>query len=386
MFLETTIKRNPRLIQAGFDLHQKGWLLPDTYLLDWDVLMDNAQQLLREARKEGLRIYYMGKQVGRNPLIARALENMGYDGAVCVDFREASAMMRQGLKLAHVGHLVQIPARLLKELMEYGIGIITAYSNEKIEEINRTAEELNIVQDVMLKIADPDSLIYDGQRGGFTLTDLKKTAQKAAQWQHVRITGLTSFPCFLYDEEKAQIMPTVNTRQVLEAKRILADQGLVVTEINLPSSNTTASCRLAREWEATSIEPGHALTGTTPSHAASEFGERPAMIYISEVSHNYQGRGYCYGGGFYRRGHLSHALVGSCLAEAAMMGIKGPAAENIDYYLELARSCKISDTVITSFRTQIFTTRSQVAVVKGIQSGMLKILGIYDSQGRLIDE
>ena len=37
-----------------------------------------------------------------------------------------------------------------------------------------------------------------------------------------------------------------------------------------------------------------------------------------------------------------------------------------------------------SYRTQIFVTRSSVAVVKGIKEGNPKLLGIYDSQGRKI--
>ena len=58
-------------------------------------------------------------------------------------------------------------------------------------------------------------------------------------------------------------------------------------------------------------EPGHGLTGTTPLHAAcAEEPEIPAIVYVSEVSHNFQGKAYCYGGGHYRRSHVKQALVG----------------------------------------------------------------------------
>ncbi len=41
--------------------------------------------------------------------------------------------------------------------------------------------------------------------------------------------------------------------------------------------------------------------------------------------------------------------------------------ENIDYYLSTQKEHPIGSTVIAAFRTQIFVTRSDVAVVSGIQ-------------------
>ncbi len=56
---------------------------------------------------------------------------------------------------------------------------------------------------------------------------------------------------------------------------------------------------------------------------------------------------------------------------------------NIDYYGELIIGDKISigDTVIYAFRTQIFVTRSEVALVEGISNNNPRVLGIYDSFG-----
>ena len=36
---------------------------------------------------------------------------------------------------------------------------------------------------------------------------------------------------------------------------------------------------------ATQVEPGHGLTGTTPLHAIADLPERPAVVYLTEVSH-----------------------------------------------------------------------------------------------------
>ena len=61
-----------------------------------------------------------------------------------------------------------------------------------------------------------------------------------------------------------------------------------------------------------------------------------------------------------------------------------PTDESIDYHFELSENSKVGDTVIMAFRSQIFVTRSDVAVVSGIQTGQPRIEGIYDSLGKQI--
>lgn len=109
MFLDVTARRNPNLIDAAVELHQKGLLLPDTYILD---------------------------QFGRNPYVAQKIHDAGIEKAVVVDFKEALIMMEQGLPLGNVGHLVQIPQRLLKRIMLYGTEYMTIYSLEALQQIN----------------------------------------------------------------------------------------------------------------------------------------------------------------------------------------------------------------------------------------------------------
>jgi len=130
------------------------------------------------------------------------------------------------------------------------------------------------------------------------------------------------------------------------------------------------------------VEPGHALFGTTPYHAVPGVAdEKPAIIYVSEISHNYDAHGFCYGGGYYRRGHLSRALVGSGLDSAKEVAVISPNDENIDYYLELSEPCAVFDTVIMSFRTQLFVTRSKIGLVEGLSSNQPRLQALYTSQG-----
>ena len=170
-----------------------------------------------------------------------------------------------------------------------------------------------------------------------------------------------------------------------KAKSIIENiVGYKLTQINTPSATCCSSINLIAENGGTHGEPGHGLLGTTPLHAAKDEPERPAIVYVSEISHNFEGNGYCFGGGYYRRSHVENALVGSSISKSDILKVKTPPSESIDYYFELNNTCDIGDTVVMSFRSQIFVTRSKVAIVEGISSGNPKIVGIYDIQGSLI--
>ena len=131
MFLDQTIRRNPQLVETAFMLHQEGKILPDSYLVDVDVFLENARRLLQKAGQNHIRLYFMLKQIGRNPYLAKALVEMGYSGAVVVDFREALVMMENRIPIGNVGHLVQVPGALIKELVAYKPEVMTIYSRER---------------------------------------------------------------------------------------------------------------------------------------------------------------------------------------------------------------------------------------------------------------
>ena len=151
--------------------------------------------------------------------------------------------------------------------------------------------------------------------------------------------------------------------------------------MNAPSATCTFTLNEMKGYPVNSGEPGHGLSGTTPLHAHKECVEIPCVTYVSEISHNFDERSYCYGGGFYRRSHVANALVGQSADHARLYHVEPPSLESIDYYFELDQPCTVSDTVVMAFRFQIFVTRSNVAVVEGIHTGEMKLLGIYNSLG-----
>ena len=384
MFLKKVMDRNQKLIECAFDLHEKGLLLPDTYILDLDTILENAKAMKKEADLYGIDLYFMLKQIGRNPLIALKLVEIGFKGAVTVDFKEALVMIENGIHISNVGHLVQIPKAAMKKILSSKADYVTVYSREIIKEINDCAEELGIVQKVLIRISDEDSSLYSGQEGGFKSSELEDLYQFIGSLNNVELGGFTVFPALLYNEKEGKIAPTDNIKALNRGIEFAKEKSIENLNINVPSATCCASIPLIAELGGTSGEPGHGLTGTTPLHKHTDQPERPAYVYVSEISHNFEGRAFCYGGGHYRRSHMEDVLVGKNINDAKLVKVVPPTEESIDYHYEIKEECEVGDCAIMAYRTQIFTTRSHVAVVSGIQNNNPQILGIFDAQGELI--
>ena len=383
MFVEQTRKRNRELVDAAFYFHQSGRLLPDSYLIDVDAFCENGKKILAEAKKHDFRMYFMLKQVGRNPYLAKKLIELGYDGAVTVDFKEALTMLEHEIPIGNVGHLVQVPTAMMEKIVAYAPEVMTVYSLDKVYAIDRAAGRLGKKQGILLRVFGENDMIYSGQTAGFTLDEMKEAVLEIKEnCPNIVIEGVTSFPCYLYKEEIGEIAATENLHTLLAAKERLEELGYHDLIINTPSATCVKTVDMMVRLGGNCGEPGHGLTGTTPLHAVSDQPEIPAMVYVSEISHNFLGKAYCYGGGHYRRSHMSHALVGKDERTARMLTVLAPSDESIDYHFGLSEQCEVGETVVMAFRSQIFVTRSDVVLVEGISSGRPKIVGVYDSQGR----
>lgn len=375
LFLKRLLDTNKAFVDASLDLYKKGLILPDSYCIDVDMFLENAKNILNEAKKYNINLFYMLKQVGRNPYLAKKLEDLGYKGAVCVDFKEVEVMMKNNLKLCNIGHLVQIPKNMLSRVIEYGVEIITVYSYDMIKEISNIALSLNKTQDIMLRILDENSEIYPGQEAGFSVNEVKELIPKLKNLKGVKLNGITSFPCFLYSPDEKCIKETNNLFSVLEVNEFLKKQNLYVKHINLPSVSTVENIKKIYSYGGTDAEPGHALTGTTPLNIDSGV-EIPAYLYISEISHVFKNNSYFYGGGYYPRGHMKHGYI-----DNKIVNVNNFNATNIDYYLSLEGKYNIFDPIILCFRTQMFVTRSDIVLIEGIHSNNIHIVGIYNTQG-----
>lgn len=384
MFLKKLEERNKNLINATIEMHQNGEIMPDSYIIDLNTLLDNAKKMLYVAKEKNVKLLFMLKQLGRNPYIAKKLVELGYEGAVVVDFNEAKVMMDNNIPIGNVGNLVQVPNAMLEKIIDYGVGVITIFSMEKLERINYYANKLNKKQNVIIKVYSDDDLFYSGQESGININELSDFVKKAKSLNNINIIGITSFPTFLFNKSTYKIEKQNNYFTVYSAKKILEENNIEVSHVNLPS--VTCINNIIENFDGENIygEPGHGLSGTTPAHVYNDLEEIPCVLYLSEVSHNFKNNAFVYGGGYYRRSHVENAIVsdGKRISYDKVLEMD---PESIDYYFKLSQKHNVGETVIMSFRFQIFVTRSRV-VLLDLDEDNYKIVGTYDALGRKYDE
>lgn len=242
------------------------------------------------------------------------------------------------------------------------------------------------VQSVLLKVYSDDDFLYPGQESGFVQHSLHEVVAEIQNLPGLHLAGLTHFPCLLWDEAAGKVLPTPNLHTLVQARDQLAKSGIAIEQLNAPSATSCTSLPLLAEYGVTHTEPGHALTGTIPANQQGDQPERIAMLWLSEISHHFRGDSYCYGGGYYRRGHAQHALVftpeNQRITETYLNAVDD---SSIDYTLPLAGEHPVSSAVVLCFRTQIFITRSDVVLVSGIHRGEPEIVGRYDSLGNPLE-
>nr|WP_202435145.1 MULTISPECIES: alanine racemase [unclassified Streptomyces] len=387
VFLDTVLTRNPGLVDAAAALHRNGEIPPDTYVVDLDAVEANAALLAAEAERLGLGLWFVVKQVGRNPELIRAVARH-IPRSAAIDPAEARTLHAAGAQPGNLGHLVQIPRRALPEMLAWRPETVTVFDLANARAVSEAARELGFVQDILIRLEGAAGTVYPGQEGGVPLDRLDAFAKDAEALDGIRIAGVTAFPCVLCDPTTGMPAATPNLGLAIEARELLAARGHHGLKLSAPSATSMASLPLLAELGATHGEPGHALTGTTPLHALDPAQpEKPAYVYVSEVAHTLDdGRPAIYGGGFYNRSHIRSALLPRT---GIRLGVQSAPAENIDYYRLLdaptrAADVRVGDTALLAFRTQIFVTRSTVAVVSGLASGSPRLNGLYDAHGRAL--
>jgi predicted amino acid racemase len=387
VFVDVTLRRNPDLVAAAVDLHRAGRIPSNCYVIDVDTVAANARAVSEAARAAGLETFQMTKQFGRNPLVARAVARNGIEKAVAVDFEEARLLHQHGVPLGHVGHLVQVPRAEAARAIAMAPDLITVFGLPQAEHLAAAARAAGREQAVLIRVVGEGDTFYPAQVGGVPLDDLVTTARAIEALDGVRVAGVTSFPCILFDEEARALRPTGNLRTLREAARALGEAGFAGMVVNAPSASCCATVDLLAQGGATIVEPGSCLTGHTPLHAVSDEPERPAMIYVTEVTHQLAGRTYTLAGGLYPRSRARKALVFGAGDDPAEAAVRLDPPDAIDYHgtLELAGGrAAVGDTVVYAFRSQVFVSRSFVAVV-GDVTGTPEVLDVATSAGFALD-
>jgi predicted amino acid racemase len=380
MFLQTLIRRNPGFVEAAKELHRSGQLPANTYVLDLDAVRANAHTIAEEAARLNLEVLAMTKQVGRNPAFLGALKDAGVDRCVAVDMTDARAVHRHGMRVGHIGHLVQVPRAEADTAAAMEPENWTVFSIDKAREAAEAAVRASRTQDLLARIHAPEDTFYPGHEGGFDAATIEEVACQLDEFGGGRFAGITTFPALLYDAKTQTVKPTPNLNTLAKAAERISRQ----IRINAPGTTSTEVLATLAEHGATQVEPGHALTGTTPLHAVRDLPELPAALYLTEVSHKDAGRAYCFGGGMYIDPvfppYQVRALVGERLIDAEL-----PPSAAIDYYGQLFPGDQpmpgTGETVIFGFRIQAFVTRAYVAAIDGVMSGKARVAGIWTGAG-----
>jgi predicted amino acid racemase len=391
MFVDLLRRRNPALLQAAARFHQNGQIPANSYVIDLDAVTRNAAAISAEASRLSLTPFAMTKQIGRNPDASRAIAAGGIDKAVGVDLECAIAAATGGLRIGHLGHLVQIPKHRAAEAAALEPLYWTVFSETKAAEAGAAAMARGRVQDVLLRIQAPGDRFYRGHEGGFNATDVVGAADRIDAIGGVRFAGITTFPATLFDATTGAARSTPNLATLTTALRALERAGRRDVQVNAPGTTSVSILATLAEAGATQVEPGHGLTGTTPIHAVQDLVEEPAIAYVSEVSHLWNGDAYVFGGGLYvdpvLGGSTTTALFvapDTNAVTAPELRVDMPAADAIDYYATVPlgdHRAQPGDTVLFGFRPQVFVTRALTAGIAGLSTGTPTVAGIWSSDG-----
>ena len=396
MFLQRLIDRNPQLLEVALDMQQSGRIPASTFVIDLDAVAHNARVLAAEAKRLGLTTYVMTKQYARNPYVTLTAIAQGLNKTVAVDMPGALQMRRYGIPIGHIGHLNQVPRHHIADAVAMRPDVITVYNIEHARWLDAEAAHQGVTQELLIRVYSPEDLFFGGQEGGIPEAEVAETAKAIGQLANVRLVGVTAFPCVRYnanpDEPASQLTPNFYTIQ--RAAEVLQTLGFEVTQVNAPGNTSAMTMEILAKHGATHVEPGHGLLGTTPNHSfRSDLPELPTYTFVSEISHHFGGRAYAYGGGLFQDiaqpGYHAKALVGSAWSDARNNPVDyhHEIDQIIDYHavLEQGDRCRVGDTALFGFRTQMQMTRSYVAPVAGISTGEPRLDFIFDQANTALD-
>lgn len=391
--MSNLIEQNPTFAEAVIDLHQAGELPPDCYVIDLDTMAANSELICTEAHRHGLEVIAMTKQFGRHPAALETLRRAGVDSFVAVDMTCARAIHRAGQPLGHIGHLVQVPTHLAEEAVAMRPQNWTAMTTAKAEQAAAAAAEAGTEQALLARIFGASDVVVDSHAGGFSAADLLATAESISALDGGAFAGVTSYPALIFDRDEHVVVPTPNLATLERARKELEAAGWRNVRVNAPGETSTKVVSTLASAGVTQIEPGHGFTATGAYHAFADLPERPAMVYLSEVSHTDGETSFCFGGGLYlcvgSVDYTPTAIVGSTFDEAVARRVVATLSQQhqeIDFYGRLAAPAsgqlQVGDSVVFCFRAQAFYTRSFVAAVAGVHAGMPTITGICTVDGR----
>src|SRR5699024_10912022 len=115
----------------------------------------NAEAVARVAAEHQVEPWFVTKQIGRVAPLTQAI-GRHIPRATAIDVREARSILRAGIGLGNVGHLVQIPRRQLRSIVAGRPMYVTVFDEANLRAVDDAAGAEGIVQSVIVRIAgDP---------------------------------------------------------------------------------------------------------------------------------------------------------------------------------------------------------------------------------------
>ncbi|MCC6313658.1 MAG: alanine racemase [Thermomicrobiales bacterium] len=395
MFLDRLLQTNPVLALAATHLHQRGAVRANTYLLDLDAFRHNADAIKAAADAQGLTLYFMSKQFARNPDGCRTLLEAGVHAAVAVDMQDMEALVRNDIPVGHVGHLVSPHRGAEDAVIAARPEVVTLFALESAERIGSAARRAGVEQDVLLRVTAPGDRFYPGHGGGFPLAEIEDIARAVTAVGGLRVVGVTTFPCLLFDRAHDRVESTPNFATLRQAADRLCAAGFDVRQVNAPGTTSATTMAMLAAGGATHVEPGNAFHGTAPQCLRdSASPEIPGIVYVSEVSHVAGGEAFVYAAGYYVDNVLGDFQLTALCGRDERIVERRFAVETapdgaIHYHCMLkipaGSDVRPGDTVVFCFRPQIFVTRGRTQAVIGVAGGDPRPLGIYDVEARPVE-
>jgi predicted amino acid racemase len=391
MFLKPLMRRNEMFLRTIAEMHASGGVPANSFTLDLDTVTKNARIMASEAHRLNLKVFAMTKQMGRNIDFCNALAEGGISAAVAVDMDCARAVANSRLTIGHLGHLVQVPSHEAAEASGLNPAYWTIFNLEKAREAASAALTQSRKQDLLVRIYDENDEFYFGHGGGLPAKEVIEIADSLDNLEGARFAGITTFPALLFSEGEGEVRETPNLKTIERTRKLLEKRGGAF-EVNTPGTNSSVLFQMLSDAGSTQVEPGHALTGSTPLHAIREdLPEIPAAAYVTEVSHEFLGKFYCFGGGLYIDPVFASYQINCLVAprgnydDAFLAEIEIPEPAAIDYYglitPPVGKTISVGDTVILGFRIQAFVTRANVVAIRGVHSGRPEIMSISNGFG-----
>lgn len=394
--LAKALERNPAMLEAAIRLHQEGAIPPSTHLIDLDAVADNARAIADAAKRHGLTTFAVTKQDGHEPHMTRVVLEAGLDAVTAVEALQAYRIHRYGFPLGNVGHTSQLPRAEVERIVAMEPRAATVFTVEAARRISDACVALGRTQPLYVVVGRPgDEGTHPELFGGWDVDSCVDGIRPILDLPGVTVAGIAQHVTIDYpsQDDPHTARPTEAFFTALRAReRLERELGLADLRLNCCGNCNAITAGVLAAYGATDIEPGAALVGSGRFHGLLDMPERPAQVFVSEITHHWDGNAYAIGGGFGfvwdLDGRPLNGIVGRSLDEARSQPLEFTGPPWYDVYglfRDPDRVAEVGDTLLFLHLAQVIMERCYVAPVSGISTGRPVVEALLDSEATLLD-